>query len=82
MLEAARHLSNRLQNVSFIISLAPSVERKFVEKIVEKHFKIADFEYSSEYVGKVFEKSRLVIAVSGTVTLEAALAGAPMVIIC
>ncbi len=81
MLEAARHLSNRLQNLSFIVSIAPSVERRLVEKIVEKHFKIADFEYSNEYVGKVFEKSRLVIAVSGTVTLEAAIAGVPMVII-
>jgi lipid-A-disaccharide synthase len=36
---------------------------------------------STEHVRTIFERSRLVIAVSGTVTLEAAISGTPTVII-
>ena len=42
---------------------------------------MVDYRVSTDHVGKVFRACRLVIAVSGTVTLEAAIWGTPMVII-
>ena len=81
MLAAARLLTGKIPNVKFCISLAPSVERKYVEERVSHYLGTDDFELSSDNVGKIFARSKLVVAVSGTVTLEAAMTGTPMVII-
>ena len=81
MLGAAQILFKRINNLKFIISLAPGVKRKSVEEIVNKKKGAADFEIVSGHVRKIFEKSSVVIAASGTVTLESAIAGTPMVII-
>jgi len=81
MLGAAQILLKRIKNVRFIVSLAPDVKRKIVEEIVNKHKGDVDLEIVSGRVRKIFEKSKVVIAVSGTVTLESAIFGTPMVII-
>jgi len=81
MLGAAQILFKRIKNVKFIISLAPGVKRKTVEEIVNKYKGAADFEIVSGHVRKIFERSRVVVAASGTVTLESAISGTPMVII-
>jgi lipid-A-disaccharide synthase len=81
MLGAARILLKRMKNVKFMVSLAPDVKRKTVEEIVNKHKGVADLEIVSGHVRKIFEKSSVVIAASGTVTLESAISGTPMVII-
>jgi len=81
MLGAAQILFKRIKHVKFIISLAPGVKRKIVKEIVNKHKGAADFEMVSGNVKKIFERSRVVVAVSGTVTLESAISGTPMVII-
>lgn len=81
MLGAAQILFKRIKNVKFIISLAPDVKRETVEEIVNKHKGAADFEIVSGHVRKIFERSRVVVAASGTVTLESAISGTPMVII-
>lgn len=81
MLGAAQILLKRMKNVKFIISVAPDVKRKTLEEIVSKHNGIADFEIVSGHVTKIFDKSTVVIAASGTVTLESAISGTPMVII-
>ncbi len=81
MLGAAQILFKRIKNVKFIVSLAPDVKRKTVEEIVNKHKGNADLEIVSAHVRKIFERSRFVIAASGTVTLESAIYGTPMVII-
>jgi lipid-A-disaccharide synthase len=81
MLDAAQILFKRIRKVKFIISLAPDVKRKTVEEIVNKHKGAAHLEMVSGNVKKIFEKSKIVIAVSGTVTLESAISGTPMVII-
>jgi lipid-A-disaccharide synthase len=80
MLEAAVLIRKRIGNVRFVVSLAPTVERQYVEKIISEHSG-NDFEVVPEHVRQVFEMCSLVIAASGTVTLEAAIAGIPMVII-
>jgi lipid-A-disaccharide synthase len=81
MLGAAQILFKRIKHVKFIISLAPGAKRKTVEEIVNKHKVAADLEIISGNVKKIFERSRIVVAVSGTVTLESAISGTPMVII-
>jgi len=81
MLTAANILQNRLKNIKFIISIAPSVGKKHVEEILKKHKEISDCELATEDVKKVFEMCRIAVAASGTVTLEAAISGTPTVII-
>lgn len=81
MLDAAEILLRRIENINFVISLAPGVERKYVEEITKKHKAAAGFELVTDGVEKIFERSGLVIASSGTVTLESAISGTPMVII-
>jgi lipid-A-disaccharide synthase len=81
MLDTARILCQKIKPLKFVISLSPDVEKKYVEDIVEKFSEAATFEIISADVKKIFEKSKIVIAASGTVTLEAAISGTPMVII-
>jgi len=81
MIDAARILLKRIQTIKFIISLSPDVEEKYVKEIVRKHKGAADFEIAAGNVKKVFERSQVVMAASGTVTLESAISGTPMVII-
>lgn len=81
MLDAARILAERINNIKFVISLAPAVEKQYVEAIIAKHKAIINFEMIEGRVDEVFEKCRLVVAASGTVTLESAISGTPMVII-
>ncbi|MEE8480867.1 MAG: lipid-A-disaccharide synthase [Desulfobacterales bacterium] len=81
MLDAAQDLVKRSNDLKFIISIASSVKRKYVEAIVEGYRDTVNFELLSDNVDKVLEKCGFVIAASGTVTLEAAIYGVPMVII-
>ncbi len=81
MLNAARILRNRKKSAKFIVSIAHTVKRKLVEEIVEKYQQADEFELLENHVEKVFERSELVVATSGTVTLEAAIFGVPGLII-
>lgn len=81
MINAARILNRKIDNVKFLISLAPEVKRKYVEDIIKKHKITVAFELVAEGSEKVFERSKFVVVASGTVTLEAAISGIPMVII-
>ena len=81
MLQSARILLERDKSIKFIISAALSVERKFVEAIVEEHGGKYDFELISEPVESVLKRCRLAIVASGTATLETAIYGVPMIII-
>ncbi|MFH1581535.1 MAG: lipid-A-disaccharide synthase [Pseudomonadota bacterium] len=81
MLKAAGVISKQAGNVKFIISIASSVEREHIEDIVKNYKQTIDFDIVADSVDKVFRKCRLVVAASGTVTLEAAISGTPMLII-
>ncbi len=81
MLQSARILLERDKNMKFIVSVALSIKRKFVETIVEEHRGEYDFELVSDTVENVLKRCQLVIVASGTVTLEAAIFGIPMIII-
>ena len=81
MLQSARILLERDKNMKFIVSAAPSIEKKVVETIVEEHRGEYDFELVSDTVENVLKRCRLAVVASGTVTLEAAIFGIPMIII-
>lgn len=81
MMDAARILLKKIEIIKFIISLSPDVGEEHVKEIVKKHKGEADFEIVAGNVRKVFEQSKVVMAASGTVTLESAISGTPMVII-
>ena len=81
MLNTAGILKDRLKQVRFIISHAASVERKQIEMIVAEHPCRLNVEIISDGVETVFARSDVIVAASGTVTLQAAIHGAPMVII-
>ncbi len=85
MLEAAHMLSRRHEDIRFVISLAPSVKEKTIRDIMS-HFSLLtthDPRPISIVRGtdEIFETCSILIAVSGTVTLQAAIAGLPMVVI-
>ena len=81
MLDAADIMKDRLKQARFIISHAPSVERRQIEEIVTGHPCRMDVEIISDGVETVFARSDVIVAASGTVTLQAAIHGTPMVII-
>ena len=81
MLNAAAILKERLNHVKFIVSHAHSVEKRQIEAIINEHRRSVDVEVVSDGVETVFERCDAVIAASGTVTLQAAIHGCPMVII-
>ncbi len=81
MVKAAHILSKRIDNVKFLISLAPSIEISLMETIVKKHEGPAQFDFVPNGAEQVFKRCNLVVAASGTVTLEAAIYGVPLIII-
>ena len=81
MLDAAHILKKRLEQVTFVVSHAPSVKHRRIQAIIEGHHLGAQVEVISDGVEKVFERCDAIVAASGTVTLQAAIHGTPMVII-
>ncbi|MBI9075591.1 MAG: lipid-A-disaccharide synthase [Desulfatibacillum sp.] len=82
MLEAAAIMKEQLPDLRFVLPLAPTVDQDLLDGIMEKaHADASWVEVRQGEARKVMEQSQLVIAASGTVTLEAALALAPTVII-
>jgi lipid-A-disaccharide synthase len=81
MLGAARQLKAHFPRLKVLVSLASSLERNFVEQILEKYRGSLEVELMEGGAGNTFYQSTILVAVSGTVTLEAALAGIPMIIV-
>ena len=81
MLAAGDILKQRLKNVTFMISRANSVDRELIQTIVDRHPGWENVEVVSDGVERVFERCDAIVAASGTVTLQAAIYGTPMVII-
>lgn len=81
MLAAARAVSRQRPGVRWTVSVAPGVAPAFVHRIIRE----ADAGVSPETVAGgargILAQSTLVVAASGTVTLEAAVAGTPTVIV-
>ncbi len=80
MLESARILHTIIPNITFVLSHPPSVSKELLEEILGQYKQDLPLEMETG-IEPVFEKCHFAIAVSGTVTLETAMAGIPMVII-
>ena len=81
MLQAAKIINRIAPAVRFVVSCAQSIDKTLVSDIVASFDTALDIEVINGPVADVFKKCRLVVAASGTVTLEAALHGVVPVIV-
>lgn len=79
MIKAAEIISERIQPVTFVVPVAASLDKDKVETMVKGCR--ANMSIVEGNVHKVLRSAALVISASGTVTLEAALFGTPMIIV-
>jgi lipid-A-disaccharide synthase len=79
MLQAARRLKERINSVRFIVSCAASIEPASIHAIAQSSG-VERLEISHEPVSQIFPQCHLAVVASGTVTLEAAICGTPMII--
>ncbi|MBF0468147.1 MAG: lipid-A-disaccharide synthase [Desulfamplus sp.] len=86
MLESCRLINKQLNDrqetaAIFIVSAASSINIRKFDKILEPYNQDGIFEVEYGGVEEIFRRCDLLIAASGTVTLEAAICGVPMVIV-
>ncbi len=81
MLQASKIIKRTQPNSRFLVSCAESINSDLVSTIVSQYAPTLEIEIVSGSIGRVFKQSQMVVAASGTVTLEAALYGMPTVII-
>ncbi|MCD6584301.1 MAG: lipid-A-disaccharide synthase [Desulfobacteraceae bacterium] len=81
MLASATILQHRFKNIKFLLSVAPSVSKEWIASFVDPYKNTCRIEIVAGDIVEIFAQSTLIIAVSGTVTLETAMYGIPMVII-
>ncbi len=81
MLGAADILSRRHPGARFLLSRSASVAPERLSDIAAAHGRHLPFEVVSTGLGEIYRRAALVIAASGTVTLETALAGIPMIVV-
>lgn len=79
MLQAARQINQRMASARFIVSSAASIDPASIQAIAQKSG-VAQLEISHEPVSQIFPRCHLAVVASGTVTLEAAICGTPMII--
>jgi lipid-A-disaccharide synthase len=79
MVEVADILSEHMPGIRFAIPVASSVDRALVKTIAEG--RATRFLILSDRLGDILDEATLVITASGTVTLEAAIAATPMIIV-
>ena len=81
MMAAAQLLSSEIDNLKFLVSVAPSIDSPMIDDIVSSYRKRVDFDITTDNVSHIFKIADFAMAASGTVTLEAAIAGLPMVVL-
>ena len=79
MLQAARQLQQQIPTLHLAISCAPSINPELVRNIMASH-PVENAEISMQPVHELLPTCDLAIVASGTVTLETAICGTPMVI--
>ncbi|MDM8514741.1 lipid-A-disaccharide synthase [Desulfobacterales bacterium HSG16] len=81
MIRAANIIGKKHPEIRFLVSVAPSVENRLVKEVAEQAGISAKIDFWEKGVEEIFEQSALVIAASGTVTLQSAIYKTPMVVI-
>lgn len=81
MIRAARRIRERLPDARFVLSRAKTVSEELLRGAMADLDAMLPVTVSTADVRHIFQCSTLVIAASGTVTLEAAMAHTPMVVV-
>ncbi|MEE4609004.1 MAG: lipid-A-disaccharide synthase [Desulfobacteraceae bacterium] len=81
MLAAARQVARQRPDVRWTVSIAPGVDPASVHRIIAQADPVFFLETATGGVRDILAQSTLVVAASGTVTLEAAVAGTPTIIV-
>ena len=81
MLGAARKIRRHLPAAVFLVSRAASIEKALIDDLLANHAGNLPVEIVDGQVVDLFRRSQILIAASGTVTLEAGLHGVPTIII-
>jgi len=79
MVQAADMLSQKVPDIRFAVPVASSVDKNLVERMARQG--ASTFLLLSDRLQDILDNSTLVVTASGTVTLEAAIAGTPMIIV-
>ena len=80
MLRAAQLLQDRMPDLRFEISRAPSIDQDLINSIARQHAQV-HMMVVDDPVYVIFERCRLAIVASGTASLEAAISGIPTIIV-
>lgn len=81
MLAAASRISQKHQDVKFAVSAAPSIDPARIRHFVRPYESTLDIRIKPGNIRELLYRCSAVIAVSGTVTLDAAICCVPMVIV-
>ena len=81
MLEAAAGLQQRHPGLRFRLSQSPNLEQELFDQLLSQSIKPENLSPDSRNVETLLAACDLAVAVSGTVTLQAALCGVPMIVI-
>lgn len=81
LVETASLISRQVANVNFLVSKAPSIKRDTIQKHLKNFSGRNTIQIHEGDVKDILTQSDLVIAASGTVTLEAALCCVPTIIV-
>lgn len=81
MMQSAKRISQHYPDSRFIISKAASVDKNIFERILLPYNGIVRYSLSEGPVNDIFHQTDFLVAASGTVTLEAALACVPTILI-
>ena len=79
IIDAAGRLEEKIPGIQFVLPLAPTIDRRCVEDFI--HSTGLKIRVIEDGIYDTMKAARAVIAASGTVTLEAAIMGVPMIIV-
>jgi lipid-A-disaccharide synthase len=79
IIDAAGKLEEKIPGIQFVLPLAPTIDRRCVEDFI--HPTGLKIKVIEDGIYDTMKAARAVIAASGTVTLEAAIIGVPMIIV-
>jgi len=79
MLRAGQQLQHKMNQARFLISCAPSIDVHLIRTILDENG-LRQAEITHEPVSELFLRCHLAVVASGTVTLEAAICGTPIII--
>ncbi|MFO7962475.1 MAG: lipid-A-disaccharide synthase [Desulfobacterales bacterium] len=81
MMAAACRLSSLDRELTFLVSKAPSMDPVLIERIIAPYRSTVQCDVTDREAAEIFSACGFLMAASGTVTLEAAIAGVPMVVL-